>query len=170
MFQKVVFLIVLLSVSSLAFGQSKRTISVSPTAIDFGGVVLGATGMHSLTLSNTGTMPLKVSSISSSSTDFVVTAPVESAMLAVGESAQLAVTFVPQLIGAKSGSLTVVSNANNSPTVIAVSGNATAPLAPLSISTNSLPSATEGLAYSAVVSGTGGKTPCRRIASTLGAC
>ncbi|MEO5936790.1 MAG: putative Ig domain-containing protein [Terriglobales bacterium] len=159
MFQKVVFLFAILLFSGFSSAQSKRTISASPTVLDFGGVILGTTTTQFATLSNTGTMPIKISGVSSSSAVFAFAGVVPPVSLAAGESVQLAITFSPQVAGATTGSITVVSNAHNSPTVIAVTGSATAPLAPLSISTNSLPAATVGAAYSAAVSGTGGKSP-----------
>src|ERR1022692_1674984 len=88
-------------------------LSVAPTPLNFGNVVVGSTGTQPVTMSASGAS-VTVSSASSSSSQFVLNGASFPMTLAAGQSVSLNVAFKPQSNGTASGSLTFVSNASNS--------------------------------------------------------
>jgi hypothetical protein len=83
-------------------------INVSPVSLTFGTVTIGQPKDLALTLSNKGTAPLVVGSITSDNTQFaaVTAAPT----VAPGASATVTVRFTPNVAAAQSGALTIASN------------------------------------------------------------
>jgi hypothetical protein len=93
------------------------TLTVSPTAIDFGLVaVQSASGSQTVTLGNTGTLDLVISSISATGPnggEFVVvpgSCPNLAPTLAPGSSCTVEVTFTPTTVGTKSATLQIEAN------------------------------------------------------------
>lgn len=96
-------------------------VSADPSSLSFPGTIVGSSSAsQTVTLTNTGTTSATVSGVTASG-DFSQTNTCGT--LAVGASCTVTVTFRPTASGTRSGSVTVTSNANNSPTVIAVSGS-----------------------------------------------
>jgi hypothetical protein len=99
--------------------------SLSGTSMSFGSLTVGQTSSaQSLTLSNTGTSPLSISGIVKAGSAFAMTHTCP-ASLAVGSSCTISSTFTPTAAGAASGSVTITSNATNSPQTISLSGTGT---------------------------------------------
>ncbi|MER7004353.1 choice-of-anchor D domain-containing protein [Dactylosporangium sp. NPDC000555] len=99
-------------------------VSANPGSLSFGGTVVGSSAAtQTVTLSNSGTAAAAVSGIATSG-DFSQTNTCGSS-IAVGGSCTVTVKFTPTASGARTGSLTVTSNANNSPTVVGLSGSGT---------------------------------------------
>jgi hypothetical protein len=100
------------------------TVTVSPTSLTWGTVVLGATGAaKAVTLTNTGSVVLNISSITTSG-DFaqaISTKPCGST-LAAGKSCIIKVTFTPTAVGTRTGTLTLTDNSPSSPQTVALSG------------------------------------------------
>jgi hypothetical protein len=100
------------------------TVTVSPTSLTWGTVVLGATGAaKAVTLTNTGSVVLNISSITTSG-DFAQatnTKPCGST-LAAGKSCIIKVTFTPTAVGTRTGTLTLTDNSPSSPQTVALSG------------------------------------------------
>ncbi|MEU6406492.1 choice-of-anchor D domain-containing protein [Streptomyces sp. NPDC046985] len=95
-------------------------VSASPGSLTFGATAVGATATaQTVTLSNSGTSAATVSSVTTSG-DFTQTDNCTS--LPVGGSCAVTVSFKPSAGGARTGTLTVSSNANNSPTKVSLSG------------------------------------------------
>jgi len=90
-------------------------IVVSDTSLSFGIVRAGSSKGMTLTISNTGVLPLSVSSITSSSTEFSVTPT--SLTVAVGSSQSVTLMFRPSSVGFKSAILTIASNDLSRPNV-----------------------------------------------------
>ena len=78
-----------------------------------------------VTLTSTGSAPVTISSITVSG-QFTETNTCP-ASLAPGNSCAVTVTFAPTTTGAQTGTLTITSNAANSPNTVALSGNGLAP-------------------------------------------
>jgi hypothetical protein len=96
-------------------------LSASPSSLAFGGTVVGQTSSsQSVTVQNTGTQSASVSSIAASG-DFAQTNNCGTS-LAVNASCTINVTFTPTAAGGRTGSVTITSNATNSPTTISLSG------------------------------------------------
>ena len=93
----------------------------NPTALSFPGTVVGsASAPQSVTVTNTGTTSANVSGITATG-DFGQTNTCGT--LAVNASCTVTVTFRPTAGGARSGSVTIASNANNNPATIALTGS-----------------------------------------------
>ncbi|MCL2555360.1 MAG: choice-of-anchor D domain-containing protein, partial [Actinomycetia bacterium] len=98
-------------------------LNATPASLSFAGTVVGATaGAQTVTVTNSGTTAATVSavSVSAGSSDFSQTN--NCSTIAVGASCAVTVSFKPTTGGARTGTLTVTSNANNSPTTVALSG------------------------------------------------
>ena len=95
---------------------------------NFGNVCRGSLADKDLTINNSGTCPLRITSIASSSADFSVASVVSYPLVvAPGDSIALPVRFQPTTLGVKAATLTIVSNDPASPRNLAVSGSAPAP-------------------------------------------
>lgn len=101
-------------------------LQVSPTALNFGSIAEGATAQLTLTLTNTGTVP--VTSITTAlsglnAPDFAVTVPCALATLAPGQACTLTVAFTPSGLGPRSVTLAVNSSDPNGPQLVPLTGN-----------------------------------------------
>jgi subtilase family serine protease len=103
------------------------TVTVSPTSLTWGDVVEGGTGAKkAVTLTNTGTSTLNISSITTSGDFGQTTSPKPcGSTLAAGKSCKIEVTFTPTQVGSRTGSLTINDNASDSPQTVALSGTGT---------------------------------------------
>jgi F5/8 type C domain/Abnormal spindle-like microcephaly-assoc'd, ASPM-SPD-2-Hydin/Right handed beta helix region len=102
-------------------GTGSATLSASPTSLAFGGENTGSTAAaKTVTISNTGSAAASISAVSAPA-PFGQTNTCGTT-LAAGASCTASVTFSPTSGGAASGSLTVTSNATNSPLTVALSG------------------------------------------------
>jgi hypothetical protein len=112
-------------------------VTLVPTSLTFGNTVVGVTSPpKSVTLTNTGTATLNISSIATSG-DFgqaVSTNPC-GATLAAGAHCVIKVTFTPTQLGLRTGNLTITDNAPGSPQTVPLSGTGIPPvtLAPASV-------------------------------------
>ena len=96
-------------------------LSADPAALSFPATVVGSTAAtKTVTLTNTGTTAATVSSVAASG-DFSQTNTCSS--VAVGASCTVSVAFKPTSGGSRTGTLTVTSNANNSPATVALTGS-----------------------------------------------
>jgi len=103
-------------------------LTASPSSLSFGTVTTGSSGTQSVTLANTGNSSASLSQISASGAGFSATGFVLPLTLAAGQSTSFSVTFAPATTGSLSGSVTVTSNATNSPLAISLSGSGAAPV------------------------------------------
>lgn len=109
--------------------SSSPIVGLTPTALTWGGIVLGTTSpVKSVTVTNTGTMTLNISSITTSG-DFAQTTSTTpcGSTLAAGKSCKIKVTFTPTQLGARSGNITITDNASNSPQTVSLSGTGVPP-------------------------------------------
>src|SRR5205085_79604 len=108
-------------------------VGFAPTSLGFGNQLLStASTPMTVTLTNTGTAALTISSFGASG-DFAATSsganacPTSPATLAAGANCTIDVTFTPTASGARTGTLSVVDNAGGSPQTVALTGSGTAP-------------------------------------------
>ncbi|MCB0266773.1 MAG: choice-of-anchor D domain-containing protein, partial [Calditrichaeota bacterium] len=93
-------------------------IAVSPTAIDFGQITLGANAATTVTIHNNGSADLNVSAISDPGGAFAITnLPTLTTLISPGNTATFDVTFSPAEIGATAASVNISSNDPDSPIV-----------------------------------------------------
>ncbi|UCE17402.1 MAG: choice-of-anchor D domain-containing protein [Gemmatimonadota bacterium] len=103
-------------------------IALSAAGHDFGGVIVGDSEEWVLTISNDGSGPLTVNSVSSDHSDFSVTSPSFPQMVAIGENIDVTITFEPTGQGTESATLTVSSNDPDEPSVrLSLDGEALVP-------------------------------------------
>jgi hypothetical protein len=110
-------------------GNGILPLVASPAMLSFGDQVKGLPSpTKSVTLTNNQPGPLTISSITSSSSDFVATStcPISPKTLAPGSSCVSAVSFSPQATGIRTGTLTFLGNSISSPQV-ALSGTGLPP-------------------------------------------
>src|SRR5277367_1345325 len=108
-------------------------LTANPTSINFGSLLVGASGSVSVTLKNTGTGSVAISQGSASGTGFSITG-LTAQTLTAGESTSFTAKFAPTAAGSATGSVSITSNAPGSPLVIGLSGSGTASQAQLTIS------------------------------------
>jgi len=137
---------------SLAGGGVQPQISVVPGSVSFGTVTVGQTNSQTITLSNPGTANLTVTQSAGPGTGFGLTGLALPLTLAAGKSTAFTVSFTPTSGTNSSSSLTLISNAPNSPTTIPLSGTGLAPVLQLTPSTTSLSFGSQALNASATQS------------------
>ncbi len=102
-------------------------LNINPANIDFGTVTVGNSSVQTGSLSSTGNGPVIISQIAATGNGFSVSGLSLPLTLQAGQGASFAVTFAPLSAGKVSGSVTITSNAANSPTVETLSGTGANP-------------------------------------------
>src|SRR5271166_4470634 len=100
-------------------------LSPSATSVSFGSVAVGSTGTQSLTVTNTGLGTATISGATLAGAGLTVIGGNPSGTIAVGQSSTIQIQFAPTSAGAVTGSLTIVSDASNSPLAISITGTGT---------------------------------------------
>ncbi|MFC0432127.1 choice-of-anchor D domain-containing protein [Kutzneria buriramensis] len=102
-------------------GGSPATLTAAPSSLTFASQAVNTTsGAQTVTLTNSGTAAAAISGITTSG-DFRQTNAC-GASVAAGASCTVSLTFTPAASGTRTGTLTVTSNAGNSPTTVALTG------------------------------------------------
>jgi hypothetical protein len=125
-------------------------VNLSPSALAFSSPSVGTTSSaQSVTLENTGSAALSISSVTlngANAGDFAQTNNC-GASVASGANCAINVTFTPMATGSRSASLTIADNASGSPQSVSLSGSVTAmPVASLSPASLSFGPENEGAA------------------------
>jgi hypothetical protein len=107
--------------------QSTATLSVTSPVLDFGTANVGTGKELQLTVENTGNSDVTISSVEVSVPDFTTLGLAPSQVLIAGGSETLTVMFAPDGSGVFSGSLTIGSNAINSPLNVLLAGTGAEP-------------------------------------------
>jgi hypothetical protein len=103
-------------------------LAASPASLSFGSLTTGTSATQTVTISNTGNSSISISQVTASGTGYKTSAISLPLSLAAGQSTSFGVTFTPASAGSLPGSVTIVSNATNSPLVIALSGTGATPV------------------------------------------
>ena len=140
-------------------------LSVSPTSLSFGSLTTGTSATQSVTISNTGNSSVSISQVSASGAGFSTSGIALPLSLAAGQSASFSVTFAPASAGNLPGSVTIVSNATNSPLTVALSGTSTLPVSH-KVALNWTPSSTTYSGFN-VYRGTTSGGPYTRVDSSV---
>jgi Abnormal spindle-like microcephaly-assoc'd, ASPM-SPD-2-Hydin len=106
------------------WGTQNPQLTLSPSSVNFGDVIMGRQKTQTITASNTGTGEVTISQASSTGSGFRLSGPSLPVTLAAGQSAKFSVTFAPAAAGAATGSVSIVSSAANSPATVPLSGAA----------------------------------------------
>ncbi len=103
-------------------GGGGPAVTLSTALLNFKKVGIGQTSSpQTVTLTNTGTATLNISSITASG-DFHISNNTCGATVAAGANCAVSVTFTPTKKGARSGTLSFTDNAPNSPQIVALKG------------------------------------------------
>ena len=102
---------------------SQGVLSPYSTSVKFGDVTVGASATQSVTISNTGTASVNISSATISGPGFTVVGGNPLTSVPVGQSVTVQMQFAPVTMGPASGTLKVTSDASNSPLSIELTGN-----------------------------------------------
>lgn len=113
-------------------------LSISPSSFNFGSVVDGQTKSQTFTVTNTGTGPLTITQLVGSGSSYTVSGLATPATIASGSSTTFSVLFAPTVAGSLAGTVSLASNAPNSPNVLSLNGTGTAASVTLSASPASL--------------------------------
>jgi len=117
------------------------TVTLSPTSLTFSSQIVGTmSSAQAVTLTNSGTAPLSITSISiagTNSADFAETSTCGSSV-AVGANCSISVTFTPSAAGSRTGSVSISDNAANTPQTVSLTGTGQASGPAVSLSPSSL--------------------------------
>jgi len=122
------------------------TLSVNPASFNFGSVNIGSGVSQPISVTNSGTANVTISNVSVSGPGFDASGA-SGTVLSPGQSTTLNVTFTPATTASVTGSVTIPSNAANSPASISLSGTGVQPPAPsYSVVLTWVPGASSGVA------------------------
>jgi Abnormal spindle-like microcephaly-assoc'd, ASPM-SPD-2-Hydin len=113
---------VTLSSSPTTVAGSPSTLTANVSSLNFGKTGLAASAQQAVTLTNTGSSSVTISGVSVSGAGFTAGGSASGLTVSPNRSATVSATFTPFTIGSLAGSLTITSNAKNSPVTIALSG------------------------------------------------
>jgi hypothetical protein len=134
-------------------------LTTNAPSLNFGNVAVGKSSALSVILTNAGNSNVTVSKVSVSNARYSVSGVSAGLILSPGQSATLDATFSPLASGSLPGTVTVTSNATNSPATITLSGTGAAASSQaishsVSLTWNPSPSAVAGYeVYRSEVSG-----------------
>ena len=103
--------------------QNLGQVSATPNSVAFGDVEVGTSSTQTVTINNTGTSNLTFSQAAVSGAGFTVTGPTFPLTLSAGQSSSFILQFAPTVTGTATGTVSLDSNASNSPTSVALKGN-----------------------------------------------
>lgn len=104
---------------------TQALLTISPTSVAFGNVSVGGSGNQTVTLTNPGNATLNITAASITGSGYSMTLAPTS--INAGSNISFTVTFTPTSAGSAPGSISITSNAPNSPATIALSGTGTQP-------------------------------------------
>jgi hypothetical protein len=112
------------TIVDLSATAAAAAVQLTPSAssLSFGSVTVGSSGTSQLTVKSTGNTNATISKVTVSGTGFVLGSSAASVILDPNQTESYTVNFDPKAAGAISGTLTITSNAANSPLNIALSG------------------------------------------------
>jgi hypothetical protein len=139
-------------------------LSANPSSLNFGSVSVTNSSTLPVTLTNSGNSNVSVTNISIAGAGLNASGVSTGQKISAGQSAILNVTFAPAAFGSVAGSVTIASNATNSPAIIQLSGNGVAVTHSVTLSWNPSPSVVTS--YN-VYRGTASGGPYGKLASLL---
>jgi hypothetical protein len=109
---------------SLLGTSTAASLTLSPASLNFGTVNVGQRATLSVSVTNSGTMPVTFLGLTASG-DYSYSAgscPAIGSKLAVGDQCVLTVTFMPSTVGTRTGTLSLTNDATQLPLTVALSG------------------------------------------------
>jgi hypothetical protein len=108
--------------------QTQPQLSISPSSENFNSVAVGSNNPQTITLTNTGNASLTISAFGASGAGFSMSGLSVGQIIAAGGNANFIAKFTPTTGGTLTGSISISTNAPNSPATIALTGIGTQPL------------------------------------------
>jgi hypothetical protein len=102
-------------------------LTVNPTSVAFGNINLANNNTKTVTLTNSGTGSVTISQINVVGLGITVNGVATPMTLSAGQTTVLSIVYSPTILGVVAGSISVVSNATNSPAVILATGTGVQP-------------------------------------------
>jgi hypothetical protein len=118
-----------ISVKGNASAAPAPAVAVNPSSPDFGTTTQGTSTPMNVTVKNTGTAALHITSVvlgGANGSEFSFSDPACNAAIPVSSTCTIALTFTPFSVGAHVASLTLTDDAPDSPQSVQVKGNANA--------------------------------------------
>jgi hypothetical protein len=103
-------------------------LSTSVTSLSFGNVAVGNNKIQSVTITNNGTAAINLSQASATGAGYTVAGGNSTITIPAGQSGTLQIQLAPASAGVLNGSLSIESNAANSPLKVALTGTGTEPM------------------------------------------
>ena len=114
-------------------------VTLSPNNLVFGNQNVGSTsGSQTIAVYNTGSAPLNISDVTTTTTEFTATRSCIVSPIAAGSYCQISVQFAPQATGTRTAAVQITDDASGSPHSVALSGNGVTAGPIASLSTNTL--------------------------------
>lgn len=117
---------------------TQPAITLSNLSFNFETVIIGSTATATLHITNTGTAPLTINSISLPSQQFSYSGPSLPRTILPSQSVAYAVSFIPSTAGNQSAALQIISNASTSPASVSLAGVAEQAVATLQVTPSSI--------------------------------
>ncbi len=114
--------------ATLTVNAVAGTLTVSTSTLSFGSVSSGSTNSLGVTFTNSGSSSITIANVTISGPGFTGTGVSAGLILSPGQAVMLSVSFTPAATGNMTGSVTVASNAANSPVSISLSGTGAQPI------------------------------------------
>lgn len=106
----------------LTVNASTLLLNSSSSSLNFGNVNVSSSSAKNIRLTNAGNSSVAISNVTVSGAGFNATGVSSGVILSPGQGATLTATFAPSAAGSVTGSVSVSSNATNSPEIISLSG------------------------------------------------
>jgi len=104
-------------------------LTASPSTLSFGNVNVGSSSVLVVTFTNSGSANINISNVIIAGAGFTASGIPAGLVLTSGQTASLSATFAPAAAGSVTGSVSVTSDASNSPATITLSGTGVQPVA-----------------------------------------
>jgi hypothetical protein len=108
--------------SSTTAQPTSALLTASSAQVNFGSVSVSSSASQTVTLINSGNSNVTISNVVVAGAGFNASGGASGLILSPGQTATVTATFSPAAAGTLTGSLTVPSNASNSPSTIALTG------------------------------------------------
>lgn len=118
--------------------SGSTAVSVEPSSIKFGSVSLGGKESQSVTITNRGGSDVTITQASTNASGITISGISLPLTLAAGRQSTFDVVFSPKKAGSLSGAISVLSDLSSTPSMVSLSGMATAAAALLNASAPSL--------------------------------
>jgi hypothetical protein len=114
--------------ATLTVNASTVLLNANPTSLSFGSVTIGSSSTLSVTFTNSGNSNVTISNVSISGAGYAASGVSIGQILTPAQKATLNVAFSPSATGTLTGSVTVTSDATNSPATVPLSGSGVQPV------------------------------------------